>query len=219
MKTSQVMHSSVVLKDPDQRFALNGDRQPAIKRMQCRGFGLEEEQLVEQCLGGNQEAWAELVSSYRGLVYSIAARFGAKHQDAADIFQAVCIEVFNSLPQLRSVRSLRSWLITVTLRQAYRWKRKLSYDVELDAMDLDAVEEIATAPEVVGQFQQEEVVHKAIAQLQPRNAELVRMLFFEQPPLPYTEIAKRLGLATGSIGFIRARCLSKLRKALIEIGI
>jgi len=86
-------------------------------------------------------------------------------------------------------------------------------------MDLDAVEEIATAPEVVGQFQQEEVVHKAIAQLQPRNAELVRMLFFEQPPLPYTEIAKRLGLATGSIGFIRARCLSKLRKALIEIGI
>jgi len=73
MKTSQVMHSSVVLKDPDQRFALNGDRQPAIKRMQCRGFGLEKEQLVEQCLGGNQEAWAELVSSYRGLVYSIAA--------------------------------------------------------------------------------------------------------------------------------------------------
>ena len=147
-----------------------------------------------------------------------AVRFGARHHDAADIFQAVCIEVFNSLPQLRNVRSLRSWLITVTLRQAYRWKRKLPNDVELDAMDLDAAAEIATAPEVLGQLQQEDVVRKAIAQLKPRNAELVRLLFFEQPPLPYTEIAKRLGLATGSIGFIRARCLSKLRKALIEVG-
>jgi RNA polymerase sigma factor (sigma-70 family) len=85
-------------------------------------------------------------------------------------------------------------------------------------MDLDAAAEIATAPEVFSQFQQEDVVRKAIAQLKPRNAELVRLLFFEQPPLPYTEIAKRLGLATGSIGFIRARCLSKLRKALIEVG-
>jgi DNA-directed RNA polymerase specialized sigma24 family protein len=185
MKASQVMRSSVSLQNHEQRFPLNGDRQPAIKHMQCRSFGLEEERLVEQCLVGNQEAWAQLVTSYRGLVYSIAIRFGARHQDAADIFQAVCIEV---------------------------------YDVELDAMDLDAAAEIATAPEVLGQLQQQDVVHKAIAQLKPRNAELVRLLFFEQPPLPYTEIAKRLGLATGSIGFIRARCLSKLRKALIETG-
>lgn len=218
MKTSRAMRSSVGLQTHEQRPAFNGDRQPAIKRMQCRVFGLEEERLVEQCLVGNQEAWAQLVSSYRGLVYSIAVRFGARHQDAADIFQAVCIDVFNSLPQLRSVRSLRSWLITVTLRRAYRWKRKLPNDVELDAMDMDAAAEIATAPEVLGQLQQEDVVRKAIAQLKPRNAELVRLLFFEQPPLPYTEIAKRLGLATGSIGFIRARCLSKLRKALIEVG-
>ncbi|HEV7522954.1 MAG TPA: sigma-70 family RNA polymerase sigma factor [Candidatus Angelobacter sp.] len=218
MKTSVVMSGSVTLQTNEQRSALNGSRQPAIKRMQCRGFGLEQEQLVEQCLVGNQEAWAELVGSYRGLIYSIAARFGAKHQDAADIFQAVCIEVFNSLPQLRNVRSLKSWLITVSLRQAYRWKRRLPNDVELDAMDLDAAAEIATAPEVFSQFQQEDVVRKAIAQLKPRNAELVRLLFFEQPPLPYTEIAKRLGLATGSIGFIRARCLTKLRKALIEVG-
>jgi len=44
------------------------------------------------------------------------------------------------------------------------------------------------------------------------------MLFFECPPRPYQEIARDLGLATGSIGFIRGRCLEKLRKRLEEMG-
>lgn len=199
-------------------IAASSSHPSVIKRSRCQGSSSDEERLVKQCLNGSQESWAELVSTYRGLVYSIALRYGAKHQDAADIFQAVCLEVFKSLAQVRNAQSLRSWLITVTLRQAYRWKNRLSNDVELDAMDMEIAEGIAVAPETVGQFQQAEAVHKALEQLLPRNAELVRLLFFQQPALPYTEIARRLGLATGSVAFIRARCLSKLRKTLAEIG-
>ena len=44
------------------------------------------------------------------------------------------------------------------------------------------------------------------------------MLFFETPARPYDEIAKELGLATGSIGFIRGRCLAQLRKQLEKKG-
>jgi DNA-directed RNA polymerase specialized sigma24 family protein len=40
----------------------------------------------------------------------------------------------------------------------------------------------------------------------------MKMLFFDQPPRPYREVAQSLGIATGSIGFIRQRCLDKLRK-------
>ena len=42
------------------------------------------------------------------------------------------------------------------------------------------------------------------------------MLFYEQPARPYADIARSLGLAEGSIGFIRGRCLGKLRKLLEE---
>jgi hypothetical protein len=44
------------------------------------------------------------------------------------------------------------------------------------------------------------------------------MLFYQQPPLPYNEVAQRLGLATGSIGFIRGRCLRQLEKILLDSG-
>jgi hypothetical protein len=47
---------------------------------------------------------------------------------------------------------------------------------------------------------------------------MIEMLFFEHPPLPYNDVAKRLSLATGSIGFIRGRCLKRLKKILEEKG-
>ena len=47
---------------------------------------------------------------------------------------------------------------------------------------------------------------------------MIRMLFFETPPRPYQEIAKELGIATGSIGFIRGRCLGKLKQQLENMG-
>jgi hypothetical protein len=44
-------------------------------------------------------------------------------------------------------------------------------------------------------------------------------LFYEQPPLAYRDLAARLGLATGSIGFIRGRCLKRLQRLLERGGI
>ena len=181
---------------------------------------MEDERLVQGCIQGDQRAWEELVDKYKRLIYSIPIKYGATPDDAADVFQAVCIEALNSLPQLKNAQSLRSWLITLTIRQSYRWKKKQSNHVELDAMEPDAAESIASIShaDTLAQLEQEQIVRDVVAQLPPRHQKLVRLLFFEQPALPYTEVAQRLGLATGSIGFIRGRCLDKLRKALIEYG-
>ncbi|HEX2327946.1 MAG TPA: sigma-70 family RNA polymerase sigma factor [Candidatus Angelobacter sp.] len=178
----------------------------------------EDARLVQACLSGDQQAWEMLIDKYKRLIYSVPFKYGASPEDAADIFQSVCIEVFNSLGQLKHVESLRSWLITVSVRQSYRWKKKQARHVELDALEPDVAEELATVPETVQQLQQEQIVREVVAKLPPRCGELVRMLFFEQPPLPYTEVARRLGLATGSIGFMRGRALERLRKMLVEAG-
>jgi len=66
--------------------------------------------------------------------------------------------------------------------------------------------------------EREQSVREAIAALPDRCRELVQLLFYQQPPMPYDEVARKLGLATGSIGFIRGRCLKKLRANLKESG-
>jgi RNA polymerase sigma factor (sigma-70 family) len=177
--------------------------------------------LVQRCLAGDQEAWSELVKMYRGLIYSVARRFGAGYHDSADIFQAVCIEAFNSLSQLRKAQSLRAWLITLTVRQALLWRKKQGNHIALDDMEVEDAVEIAVFPDIndrIWKNQKARIVRESVSQLPSRSAELLRLLFFEQPPLPYQDVARRLSLATGSIGFIRGRALNKLRKILTDAG-
>src|SRR5205814_3450043 len=73
-------------------------------------------------------------------------------------------------------------------------------------------------PEIAAELEREQLVREAIVRLPPRCQEMMRLLFWEHPPLSYAEVARRLGLATGSIGFIRGRCLLRLQKELEELG-
>ncbi|MGE5323925.1 MAG: RNA polymerase sigma factor, partial [Actinomycetota bacterium] len=162
----------------------------------------EDEQLVQACLNGDEKAWNRLIDKYKRLIYSVPVKYGLSPDDAADIFQNVCVDLFTNLGKLRKIESIRSWLITVATHKCFYYKKHQRQDVELDAMEQEMAEEIApAAPQVMQEVQEEQAVRDAIQHLSPRCAELVRMLFFEQPPLPYTEVAQKLGLATGSIGF------------------
>lgn len=178
----------------------------------------EDQKLVQECLQGDEQAWGKLIDKYKRLIYSVPVKYNFRPEDASDIFQTVCIDLFTNLCNLRKVESLRSWLVTVTTHKCFHWKKQQRQDVELDALEQEIVEDLAAAPEMLQEIQQEQIVRDAIDRLPPRCAEMVRLLFFEQPPLPYTEVAKRLGLATGSIGFIRGRCLTRLHKILMELG-
>ena len=155
---------------------------------------MEDERLVQGCIQGDQRAWGELVDKYKRLIYSIPIKYGARPDDAADVFQAVCIEVLNSLPQLKSAQSLRSWLITLTIRQSYRWKKKQSNHVELDAMEPDAAESIASIShaDTLAQLEQEQIVREVVAQLPPRHRDLVQFLFFEQPEIGRASCRERV---------------------------
>jgi RNA polymerase sigma factor (sigma-70 family) len=219
MKSSEVYESVVAAVIAGQPGLLN---ETDIEQCFCNdGVEMgEDEWLVQGCIQGDPQAWEDLIDKYKRLIFSIPIKYGASSADAADVFQSVCIEVLNCLPQLKNVQSLRSWLITVTIRQSYRWKKKQSNHIELDAMEPDVAAGLASTPPVESlvQLEEEQIVREVVSKLAPRHRELVQLLFFEQPPLPYAEVARRMGLATGSIGFIRGRCLDKLRKALVEFG-
>jgi|SRR5690348_17458742 RNA polymerase sigma factor (sigma-70 family) len=179
----------------------------------------EDEQLVQACLNGDEKAWNRLIDKYKRLIYSVPVKYGMSPDDASDIFQNVCVDLFTNLSKLRKIESIRSWLITVATHKCFHHKKHQRQDVELDAMEQEMAEELApAAPQVLQEVEEEQAVRDAIQHLSPRCAQLVKMLFFEQPPLPYTEVAQKLGLATGSIGFIRGRCLNRLQKILGELG-
>lgn len=171
--------------------------------------------LIRHCLNGNDRAWGALIDKYRNLIYSIPIKYGATPEDAADIFQSVCVELLSELPRLRKRASFRSWLITVTAHQAFQWKRKTRRRAEEELTPAEEERlETDPSPDLVEQVQREQVMREAIAELTPRCREMITLLFFHEPQLPYRDVARQLGLAVGSIGFIRGRCLKRLQRML-----
>ena len=55
----------------------------------------DDERLVAACLSGNEQAWSALIDKYKNLVYSVPRKYRMTPDDAADVFQAVCIDLYN----------------------------------------------------------------------------------------------------------------------------
>jgi RNA polymerase sigma factor (sigma-70 family) len=178
-------------------------------------------QLVRACLDGDEHAWHALIAKYKTLIYSIPSRYGAPPEDCADIFQSVCLELFTELPRLRKAGAVRAWLISVTAHASLRWKRRVVRRSERErheGFEDNVPADAALPPDVLAEVERAQMVRDAIAELQPRCREMIRLLFYHQPPIPYQDVARRLGLATGSIGFIRGRCLERLARSLEKAG-
>jgi RNA polymerase sigma factor (sigma-70 family) len=175
--------------------------------------------LVKACLSGDEEAWSLLIDKYKALIYSIPIKYGLSREEAADVFQATCTELLVRLPELREPRALPKWLMQVAHHESYRWKRQSQRTVSRDSeADLPEPATPAIAESLVQQTQEELMLREAMAALTPQCRRLVELLFYETPSRPYTEVAADLGLAVGSIGFTRQKCLERLRGQLEELG-
>jgi len=177
--------------------------------------------LVRECLEGNQEAWSALIDKYKNLIYSIPVNYGFASEEAADIFQSVCLDLLSELPRLREPEALPAWLFRVTFHKCFHLKRQQQHLVHIEEQDFKTPLEDTTVDipeEAVRQTEREQMLREALADLSPRCRQLIQMLFFEKPARPYQDVAQSMGLATGSIGFIRRRCLESLRKQLEKGG-
>ena len=180
----------------------------------------KDEALVEECLRGNQQAWSSVVDKYKNLVYSAPVKYRMSPQDAADIFQEVWVDLYAELKNLRKPGALGGWLISVASHKCYQWKRRRVREAEQQqpGSDREPRSREILFPEWKEQAERAQLLRDTVAALPERCQRMVQMLFFQDPPVPYAEVAQQLGLAIGSIGFIRAKCLEKLRAGLEEKG-
>ena len=177
-----------------------------------------DSRLIQECLNGNEAAWSALIAKYKNLIFSIPVRYGFSEEDSADIFQAVCMDLLAELSSLREPNALAGWLIQVTRNKCFHRKQAQQRQKLQEVDDLDSYASPEEPKDFALQVQQEQMLREALLALSPRCQRLVRMLFFEMPARPYQQVAKDLDLASGSIGFIRKRCLDKLRQRLEQVG-
>jgi RNA polymerase sigma factor (sigma-70 family) len=170
-------------------------------------------ELVDACLAGRQFAWDALIARYRTLVYSVIVKSGGASGEEDDVFQAVWLDVYNQLDRLKSRDSLRAWLCTVARHKCYHWRmRRHRLPDGLDESWAASIpDRAALPPEALEELERAQDIREAIDALPDRCRTLVLRLFLADPPVPYSEVARSLGLAEGSIGALRGRCLERLK--------
>jgi RNA polymerase sigma factor (sigma-70 family) len=170
--------------------------------------------LVARARNGDKQAWDALVERYAPLIWSICRRHQLGAADAADVSQSVWLRLVDQLDRVREPAALPGWLATTTQREcrrvvrAARESRPVAYVLDVENLP----DELARpADHELLEAERHAALRQAFGALDPFSRQLVALLI-QDPPLPYTEISARLGIAVGSIGPSRGRCLGKLRR-------
>jgi len=179
-----------------------------------------DRELVAGCRRGSEENWNLLIEKYKNLIFSIPIRYGLSREEAADIFQSVCLDLTKELSRIKDPQALPKWLMQVTAHKCFHWKRCQGRNVSRDVEGVNIPEESipAEAEALLQEVQQEQALRGVMSLLPPRCRELIHMLFYEEPRRPYQEVAASLGLAAGSIGLLRQTCLDQMKKRLRNLG-
>jgi RNA polymerase sigma factor (sigma-70 family) len=183
--------------------------------------------LVAACLAGDAQAWEILLKRYSPVIYALLIRQGLSSTDAEDLFQEVWVLVLNHLEHVRNVDHLDAWLTTTTRRVVWRWRRRRgaplfseigSRQWELDRAQAPGIATPRSVESTILARVDRRLIHEAMSRLPERCNQLLSLLYCQDPPCTYQEIALRLGVPLGGIGPSRSRCLQCLKKILDEMG-
>ncbi len=178
--------------------------------------------LVAAAGAGDEGAWADLVESFGPLVYGIARSFRLDAADAADVSQTVWLRLVEHLDRLRDPERVGAWLAATTRNECLRTlrlsKRELPVDDEA-VFEGDGREEPLEAQLVLSE--RDSALWDAFNALPGRCRQLLRAAVADPKP-SYDEIAAAAGIAVGSVGPTKARCLTCLRNTVerrcIDLG-
>ena len=170
--------------------------------------------LVSRARNGDQQAWDALVERYAPLIWSICRKYRLRDTDAEDASQSVWLHLVSHLDSVRDPAALPGWLATTTQRECIRILRAAQRSPGVgDLPDIENIpgKEARTVEQELLVAERHAALREAFMDLPPAGQRLIAMLAID-PPLPYAEIAARLGIRVGSIGPTRARCLDRLRR-------
>lgn len=178
--------------------------------------------LVKAAAAGDAEAWQQIVDDYSRLVWSVARGFRLSLADAADVTQTTWLRLVENLDRIQNPDQLAGWLATTTRRESLRLIRKAQREVPdseeaegnvsfFGDSDDDGDPETALVAE-----QERNDLWQAFATLSERCRNLLRVVSVT-PLESYTAVAEALGMAVGSIGPTRSRCLAHLKRALAAV--
>ena len=172
--------------------------------------------LIRACRKGRVGAWRRLLDKYERIVFSVPRKYGLSAEDAADITQLTFTILVQSIDDLPEDSRLGGWLTTIARRHTWRLLERNRRQVIDRFAEVD--ESTPPVPEGgdVENWELTEWLNHGLSRVSGPCRDLLYALYLDPEQPSYVQVAERLGMATGSVGPTRARCLKRLREVLDE---
>lgn len=183
-----------------------------------------EEQLVNDCLSGSQDAWLSFYQQHIGLVRSIVARrLPASSHDREDVAQEVFASLVSSLRTYDPTYALSKFVAVIAERECIQRHRsataakRAGVNVPVDHHDggEEEAEKLAsgipTQEEQLAGAEMTAMLRQVMRSLDRKCRELLRLKYHDE--LQYHEISAQLGTPSNTLAVQAKRCMDNLRAA------
>ena len=158
--------------------------------------------LIERCLTGDQDAWAQIVRQHWRKVFNLAYRFVGRHDEAEDLTQEIFIKIFKALRTFDRRANFQTWLISISRNLCIDHYRSVRKERETMARDVDPADLMPVSRErsPYGHLEQldlRQLIGRALKELPQTLREAVVLRDLKE--FSYQEIADQLGLPEGTV--------------------
>lgn len=161
---------------------------------------------VQAAQTGDQAAFSRLVERFARDVYGKAFSIVKNHQDADDVVQETFLRVYRALPGFRFESSFRTWLITITTRQALNFLDRVrspedslepSWAEGGDAPEHPGLRVEETQMTALLDAEHRRLLREALPRLPKRQKQALTLKL--EKDWKYEQIAAEMGTSVGSV--------------------
>ena len=177
---------------------------------------LSDIELIEQTLGGNQAAYADLVKRHQRFVFTLAMRFSKSREDAEEIAQDCFIKAYRSLAAFQRQSKFSTWLYSIVYTTSMTFLRK-------KRVDTDSIDDENTYIQLENQASgfdnnlaenksRSYYLNKAIGQLLPDDAAIITLFYMGEQSLE--EIGRTMDIEANTVKVKLFRARQRLKEKL-----
>ena len=178
---------------------------------------MNDAELIQHSLQGDQNAFAALVRKYQKGVHALAWRKIGDFHIAQEITQDAFLKAYKNLSDLKNHNLFAGWLYVIAARLCYDWRQKNAIPVaSLDNIDASEVDKVSysryTAEKQAAEADEtrREVVKKLLQKL-PESERTVITLFY-LGEMTINAIGEFLGVSPNTVKSRLSRARNRLKK-------
>ena len=168
--------------------------------------------IIRRAAGGDRQAFEIIYKQYGGVVYTLAFRICARHEDAEEITQDVFVRIHRKLGEFQFASSLKTWIYRIAVNTAINHVKKYAkHEKKVENYPLSNVNPyMVTAETNIEAKEKADNIQQLFNLLNEDQRACLYLRSVEQ--MSYAEIAETLDI---NINTVRTR-IKRAREKLME---